>query len=173
MSWLRSTYISSCARMAGHKVIMVDKGFMFPLTLTAVEQMLAALAGGYQQHVRSFRGGNLRALLAESIQFCYRSETLLSYVPSEFWFLTCSAGIVLAQFSVLGLRTHPAPRNFLFCVLPCAFSSAGALWLGNWSYLRLSVTYIQMRKVVACHRSRHATPASHMHTHHVLCLQIS
>lgn len=93
--------VSSSVMILGHKIVLVDRGFPFPLTLTAVEQLCSGLAG---------------------------------------WALSAS--------NIVKIGRPPELRSFVSRILPCVLSFAGTLYLGNASYLSLSVSFIQMLKAM-------------------------
>lgn len=93
--------VFSSVMILGHKVVLVDRGFNFPLALTAAEQICSALTG-----------------------------------------------IALSFNGISRIGRPPGLRSFVVKVLPCVLSFAGTLYLGNASYLSLSVSFIQMLKAM-------------------------
>ncbi len=72
------------------------------------------------------------------------------------------SGILLSKTGLLRLGPPPSARVFVKSVLPCALSFAGTLWLGNWAYLKLSMSFIQMLKVRSVSRAACETTAHHI-----------
>ena len=127
---------TNCCWGAGHKVAMVDKGFHFPLTLTAGEQIASALAGPFLQLFTFGVFGHLT-----NYAFGW------SHDPGAHAESGC-AGVLLSKAGVLPLGRAPSAGVFLLRVLPSVVSFAGTLYLGNLAYLSLSMAFIQMLKAM-------------------------
>lgn len=109
---------------------MVDRGFHFPLTLTAGEQFASALAG--------------QSCNDTAPDSCHEQSTPCRHHRT----LVRSAGVLLSKAGVLPLGKAPTAGVFLLRVLPSVVSFAGTLYLGNFAYLSLSMAFIQMLKAM-------------------------
>jgi len=125
---------------AGHKIAMVDKGFHFPLTLTAAEQFASALAGALVQ-----LWWHVWMLMQLHIISTASSESWAEQTPM---YVIGATGWLLSKAGVLPLGPRPRAAVFMTRVLPSVLSFAGTLYLGNFAYLSLSMAFIQMLKAM-------------------------
>jgi hypothetical protein len=68
---------------------------------------------------------------------------------------TALGGVVLVAGNVFPLRPVPAPSQSLRTLVPAIFATAGTLFAGNYAYLRLSLSFMQVRPVQVAKRQKY------------------
>ena len=113
-------------------------GFRYPLMLTGLGQLVSAIAGEQASYAAMMFCDSLRAGACPS---CCRASQIVKYSVAAGW---------LASFSGYpSLRIGPRP-DLAFTVtrlLPVVMCQAGSMFFGNFAYLSLSVSFIQILKV--------------------------